>query len=124
MFVSTGVITTALRTFARAGALWLAASAVPAALFNPLDWTGFVSMFSSLALLLAPVMGMHVLYALGTRLVRWRASDDAGEGWRERGPAESGVHEHPRINPGTGLPCIGGSTLDASGRTLGQGYDD
>jgi len=117
----TGFLAATRRVLVRAAVLWLAASAVPAAVFNPFDWTGFTTMFQSLALFLAPAMVLYALYALSAQWVRWRTVDD--EGRREWGPSESGAQDYARINPGTGLPCVGNSTVDSAGRGFGQGYD-
>lgn len=51
-----------------------------------------------------------------------RYYDDGGRAPRWLPGASS--DDYARINPGTGLPCHGGSSLDSSGRCNGQGLDD
>lgn len=69
----------------------------------------------------------HLAFALlyGALLVRHPGlvfGDDAdARSWASDGAAGQ---DHPRINPGTGLPCIGGSLVDSAGRGFGQGFDD
>jgi hypothetical protein len=121
LFASTAFPATALRAGARTVGLWLAASALPAAVFNPFDWSGFIDMFEVLASFLAPVMVFYALYALSAQWLRRPAGGD--DAYR---PSESppGALDDVRVNPGTGLPCYGGSAVDISGRGLGQTYDD
>jgi hypothetical protein len=121
LFASTSFPATVVRTSVRTASLWLAASALPAAVFNPFDWSGFIGMFEVLASFLAPVMTFYALYALSAQWLRRPAGGD--DAYR---PSDStpGALDDVRVNPGTGLPCYGGSAVDISGRGLGQTYDD